>query len=298
MRRSAALLAVAAALVPASAALGMDMSMDMGDGAPPAASIGISFAAFATPHVDVVAGETVRWSNDSTRAHDIVAADGSFDSGRVTVGMTYTHRFAVAGAVPYYCSLHPFMTGEVDVHDVVLDAPGQRGGSGKPYVLSGRVAAGITSSVTIEGDDGGGFSPVTTAAVGTDGTFRTTVVPRTTTRYRAQAGGDTSPAVQLLVLDHTLAVATVGRHGGTTVVSVRVTPAAPGQTVVLQERLHERFGWWPVSTVKLDAHSAARFVVGRRSKVPARVLLTLRDGATELARSATVHVGLAHRRHA
>jgi plastocyanin len=293
MRRGAVVLAVAAALVPASAATGMDMSMDMGDGAPPAASIGIGFAAFATPHVDVVAGETVRWSNDSTRAHDIVAADGSFDSGRVTVGMTYTHRFAVAGAVPYYCSLHPFMTGEVDVHDVVLDAPGQRGGSGKPYVLTGRVAAGMTGSVAIEGDDGAGFAAVTTAAVGADGSFRTTVVPRTTTRYRAQAGGDTSPAVQLLVLDHAVTVTIARRRGGVTAVSVHVTPAAPGQTVVLQERLHERFGWWPVSTVKLDGQSTARFAVARRTKVPARVLLTLRDGATELARSATVHVGAA-----
>jgi plastocyanin len=291
--RRVALIAAAAALVPASAA-GMDMHMDMDDGAPPAAAVGISFAAFATPHVDVVAGETVRWSNDSTRAHDIVAADGSFDSGRVTVGLTYSHRFTAAGAVPYYCSLHPFMTGEVDVHDVVLDAPGQRAGSGKPYVLSGRAAVGATGSVTIEGDDGGGFAPVATAALNADGTFRTTVVPRTTTRYRAQVEDDTSPAVQLLVLDHAVTVAVARRHGGVTAVGVRVTPAAPGQTVVLQERLHERFGWWPVSTVELDAHSAARFVVPRRGAVPTRVLLTLRDGATELARSRTIHVGDHH----
>jgi plastocyanin len=303
MRRRALVAGAVALLAVAPAARaahmpGMDMNMGGADaGAPPAASIPIGFAAFGTPRVDVVAGDAVQWSNDSSRAHDIVATDGSFDSGRVIVGDHYAHRFSTVGAVPYYCSLHPFMTGEIDVHEVVLDAPAQRAGSGKPYVLTGRVAAGVTGSVAIEGDDGRGFAPIATTPVAADGTFRTAVVPRTTTSYRAQVGDDQSPAVQLLVLDHTVAIHAMPRAGGVTAIDVRVTPAAPGQTVVLQERLRERFGWWPISTVKLDARSAARFVVPRGAAVPARVLLTLRDGATELARSATVHIGTARHHH-
>jgi plastocyanin len=290
-------LAAVLALAPSAGAAGMP-GMDAGGGDGPAPKgISIGFAAFATPRIDIIAGDAVRWSNDSARSHDVVAADGSFDSGRVFQGEAFAHRFTAAGTVSYFCSLHPFMTGEIDVHDVLLDTPGQRAGSGKPYVLTGRVAAGSAGTVAIQADGGSGFASVATAAVGADGTFRTIVVPRTTSSYRALTGGETSPAVQLLVLDHQVVVGAQRRRGGLTALSVQVTPAAPGQTIVLQERLRERFGWWPVATVKLDARSRARFLVPRRDAVPARVLLTLPDGATELARSRTVHVGVAPPHH-
>jgi plastocyanin len=287
-----ALLAVAAAPAVAQHA-DHDMSNNAavpvgGLGAQP--TISILFSAFKTPQLDVVAGDTVTWSNDSARAHDVVALDHGFDSGRLPVGLTFAHRFDQPGSVPYYCSLHPFMTGEVDVHQVLLDTPTQRAGSGKPFILSGRAAAGSAGSVAIEGDDGTGFRSVGAAPIGADGTFRTKVVPRSTTTYRAVLDGQESPAVPLIVLDHKVAVTTMV-HGRTTMFTVKVTPAAPGQTVVLQLDLRDRFGWWPVGTAKLGADSTAMFHMARRSRVPARVLLTLPDGATELARSRTVHLG-------
>lgn len=290
--------AVAALVLAAPAGAASMPGMDMGGAGmdalgPPASRVSIGFAAFGTPRVDVIAGDVVRWSNDSTRTHDVTADDGSFDSGRVFQGDAYEHRFTTVGAIPYFCSLHPFMTGEIDVHDVLLDRPAGRAGSGKPYVLTGRVAAGAASTVAIEGDSGSGFAPVVTAAVGADGSFRATVAPTTTTMYRAATGTDTSPPVQLLVLDHRVSVSVAHARGGVTTVSVQVTPAASGQTVVLQEDLRDRFGWWPVAGTRLDARSRARFSVPRRGSVPARVLLTLPDGATELARSPTVHVGVA-----
>jgi plastocyanin len=257
---------------------------------PAAPGVSILFSAFGTPRLDVVAGDTVRWSNDSARPHDIVGTDQSFDSGRMVAGATFEHRFDQPGAVTYYCSVHPFMTGEVDVHPVLLDTPKEHAGSGKPFVLSGRVAAGTSGSVAIEGDDGSGFKPAGTAAVSADGTFRTTVVPRTTTTYRAVFGHDESPDVDLLVLDRKVGVSAMA-HGRRTMLSVRVAPGSPGQTVVLQLRLPERFGWWPVGRARLDRNSTAHFEIGRRALAPARVLLTLPDGATELARSRTLHVG-------
>jgi plastocyanin len=261
-----------------------------GGGVMAESDVSILFGAFKTPRLDVVAGETVRWSNDSARPHDIVSDDHTFDSGRLPVGASFEHRFDQPGAIAYYCSVHPFMTGQVDVHPVLLNTPAERAGSGKPFVLSGRVAAGTTGSVAIEGDDGGGFRPAGTAAIGNDGSFRTTVVPRATTSYRAVVDDQRSPAVQLLVLDRKVKVSAMA-HGRSTMLSVAVTPASPGQTVVLQLRLPDRFGWWPVAQAKLNSRSTAMFHVARRSRVAARVLLTQPDGATELARSRTVHVG-------
>jgi hypothetical protein len=107
-----------------------------------------------------------------------------------------------------------------------------------------------------------------------------------TAQYRAVAGGDTSPPVTVLVVDRRVSVH--AHHG---VVRARVRPASRGATVVLELHLRNRFGWWPVSWHRLDRHSRTRFVVrGVRHRVRARVLLTLSDGATELARSRVVHV--------
>lgn len=253
-----------------------------------AGHVSMLFAAFTPVQTDVLAGDTVTWTNDSVRAHDIVARDRGFDSGRVIKGDTFAHRFDAEGSYPYYCSIHPVMTGEVDVHRILLDRPAQHGAPDRPFVLSGRSA--VEGSVEIEGDDGSGFHRVATAPVAADGSFRVSVVPRTTTTYRAVAGDAASPPVPLLVEDRSVLVAT-GRHRRATTVSIRVAPTAPHQTVVLQLRLPERFGWWPVRRVRLDHMSRARFAVRTRRHVRARVLLTLADGATELARSRTFRVG-------
>jgi hypothetical protein len=76
-------------------------------------------------------------------------------------------------------------------------------------------------------------------------------------------------------------------RGGKLLIDATVTPASEGATVVLQLKLKEHFGWWPVKVAKLDASSKVRFTVRRGRKVQARVLLTAADAATELARSAT-----------
>jgi hypothetical protein len=255
-----------------------------------AAAISIQFAAFAPGHVDVVTGDALHWANDSARAHDVVQDGGGFDSGRLAAGAMFEHHFDAPGTYMYYCSIHPSMTGEIDVHDLLLDAPRERAATGKPYVLTGRAAAGLSGTVTIESDDGAGFRRAGDATIAPDGTFRATVTPRTTTTYRAVVNEATSPAVALSVLDH--AVTVTARHrGAATTLRVAVAPAAPGQTVVLQLRLKDRFGWWPVARARLGARSTARFTLHRHASAPARVLLTLPDGATELARSRTVRVG-------
>ena len=73
--------------------------------------------------------------------------------------------------------------------------------------------------------------------------------------------------------------------------STRVAPASKGAPVVLQLRLPQHFGWWPVARAKLDHASVARFSLRLARRYPARVVLTLRDGATALAVSRTLHIG-------
>jgi FtsP/CotA-like multicopper oxidase with cupredoxin domain len=65
--------------------------------------------------VEVVAGSTVRWTNDGTSPHTVTADDGSFSSGQLAAGDTYTHTFEVTGTVAYHCELHSDMQATVVV---------------------------------------------------------------------------------------------------------------------------------------------------------------------------------------
>ena len=255
-----------------------------------AATVPILFGAYGTPRVDVLAGDTVRWMNNSVRVHTVTSEDGTWASGRLPGQDTFTHRFDTLGTDTYYCMLHPFMRGEVDVHNVLLGVPTEPGAPGRSYVLHGRASAASGTDVSIEADSGAGFQPAGHTTVDPDGTFTTEIEPTTTASYRAVLGDEASPAVQLLVLDRKVAASAGGSGHGVTV-SARVAPASKGAPVVLQLRLPQHFGWWPVARARLNADSVARFSVRLAHRYPARVVLTLRDGATALAVSRTLHVG-------
>jgi plastocyanin len=243
-----------------------------------------TFAAFSPARIDVVTGDSVMWHNASVRPHTVTATDGSFDSGRMSAGRAYIHEYGTAGVRPYHCTLHAGMIGEVRVHDVLLRAPEAPASPGRDFPVRGRTMLPAGTPVTLEADEGRGFVPVAGATVGEDGTFATTVRPEHTASYRAVAADRASPPAQLLVLDRHLH-ASVRRRGRTLTVDVRVTPASPGDTVVLQLDLRHRFGWWPVRRARLDARSRATFRMRLRHAPRARVLLTLPDGATQLASS-------------
>jgi plastocyanin len=252
--------------------------------------VSIGFSAVAPQHLDVLPGDTVRWTNDSVRTHTVTADDGAFDSGRIVPSATFTRTFTAFGDVPYHCVLHPFIRGDVSVNRLLLTAPAQPAASNRPFPLTGRAALPAGASVTIEADRGAGFAPVATTTAQPDGTFAASVVPGSTATWRAVGGADASPPVTLLVLDRTIAVG-VRREGRRLLVSTSVSPASAGAPVVLQLFLHEHFGWWPVQRGKLGRASTARFALRLRRRVAARVLLTLPDGATPLAISRTLRIG-------
>lgn len=255
--------------------------MEMGVAAVAAVSIG--FADYTPRTLPVVAGETVRWTQDSVRDHTVTARDGSFDSGTLLTGETYERTFAAVGDYPYYCRLHAGISGDIAVRTVVLDPQEQPAGRGRPFPLTGRAAAGVRE-VRVDGDDGS----TTPATVSDHGTFTATVTPRTTTTYRA---ADSAP-LTLRVLDRTVSATVLPRPGRRWSVTTVVSPASPRAKVVLQLRLKNRFGWWPVTTRRLGRDSATTLRVRRAARVRARVVLTLDDGATPLAVSRTFHLGL------
>jgi plastocyanin len=288
MRRALLAAVTALALAPAAA------SAQHGDhGADPGGTtVSIAFAAFDPPFVDVLRGDRVTWDNVSVRQHDVAAVDGSFNSGALRGGAAFARAFDSAGEVAYFCTIHPFMRGTVSVHDLLLDRPAEPAVPGRPFPLHGRTALAPGTPIGIEADSGtGNYVRVASTTAQEDGTFSLLALPHISEQVRAVADGvAASPPVQLLVLDRSVA-ATARSARGRSRVSVRVTPAGHGGTVVLQLRLRERFGWWPVARARLDRRGRARFALKTPRRVRARVVLTLADGATPLAVSAPLRLG-------
>lgn len=83
----------------------------------PSAEMAITIENFAydpaTANVSV--GARVTWTNDDALAHTATANDGTFDSGNIPAGGSYSFTFDTAGTYAYTCTYHPQMTGTIVV---------------------------------------------------------------------------------------------------------------------------------------------------------------------------------------
>jgi plastocyanin len=65
--------------------------------------------------VNVAVGDTVTWTNNDTVPHTVTANDGSFQSGTMQPGATFSFTFTGAGTFDYHCEFHANMSGQVVV---------------------------------------------------------------------------------------------------------------------------------------------------------------------------------------
>jgi plastocyanin len=70
---------------------------------------------FDPAQVTIQPGTTVRWTNEGNTPHTVTADDGSFDSGTLQPGDSFTFTFQNPGTVAYHCEIHPQMTASVTV---------------------------------------------------------------------------------------------------------------------------------------------------------------------------------------
>ncbi len=79
-------------------------------------NVSISNFAFVPATITVKVGTRVTWTNrQAGLQHTVTADDGSFDSGYLSTGSSFSHVFTKAGTYAYHCAIHPFMTGTVIV---------------------------------------------------------------------------------------------------------------------------------------------------------------------------------------
>ncbi len=72
---------------------------------------------FSPSTITVPVGATVSWINHDDVPHMVVSESGNtLHSPVLDTDEKFSHAFAQAGTYPYYCSMHPRMTGKVIVH--------------------------------------------------------------------------------------------------------------------------------------------------------------------------------------
>jgi plastocyanin len=79
------------------------------------AAVKIDNFVFGPQTLTVAAGTTVTWTNSDDIPHTSVSTDGVFKSKVLDTDEKFSYTFTKAGTYPYYCTIHPKMTGKIVV---------------------------------------------------------------------------------------------------------------------------------------------------------------------------------------
>jgi len=79
------------------------------------AEVKIDNFSFGPQTVTVPIGTTVTWTNRDDIPHTVVSTDGVFKSKVQDTDEKFSYTFTKAGTYPYFCSVHPKMTGKIVV---------------------------------------------------------------------------------------------------------------------------------------------------------------------------------------
>jgi plastocyanin len=78
-------------------------------------AVNIDNFVFGPQTLTVPVGATVIWTNKDDIPHTAVSTDGVFKSKVMDTDEKFSYTFTKAGTYPYFCSIHPKMTGAVVV---------------------------------------------------------------------------------------------------------------------------------------------------------------------------------------
>jgi plastocyanin/outer membrane protein assembly factor BamB len=70
---------------------------------------------YSPASAQVSPGSKVTWNNKDSVAHTATAQDGSFDTGNIAPGSSGSATIQGQGQIQYYCTIHPWMTGTLNV---------------------------------------------------------------------------------------------------------------------------------------------------------------------------------------
>jgi plastocyanin len=83
--------------------------------APSAVAVKIDNFSFGPQSITVSPGTKVTWTNRDDIPHTVVSTEGVFKSKVMDTDESFSFTFDKPGSYPYFCSVHPKMTGTVVV---------------------------------------------------------------------------------------------------------------------------------------------------------------------------------------
>jgi 3',5'-cyclic-AMP phosphodiesterase len=84
--------------------------------------VNIDNFSFSPKSLTVKAGATVMWMNHDDIPHNVVSTEKKFSSPVLDTDQNFSFKFQEPGSYPYYCKIHPMMTGTIVVE---REAPGK-----------------------------------------------------------------------------------------------------------------------------------------------------------------------------
>ena len=85
------------------------------DQTPPKNEVWMNNSQFNPSTITVSAGTSIKWTNKESVTHNVISDNGTFASGDLGNGGTFSFTFSTAGTYPYSCSHHLDMKGTVIV---------------------------------------------------------------------------------------------------------------------------------------------------------------------------------------
>jgi plastocyanin len=119
VRRSASIAVLAATLALGMSALGGGQKSFIlrAQQKPETMEVKIDNFSFGPATFTVPVGTMVTWTNRDDIPHTVVSTDGVFKSRVLDTDEKFSFTFGKAGTYPYFCSIHPKMTGKVIVRE-------------------------------------------------------------------------------------------------------------------------------------------------------------------------------------
>jgi len=166
--------------------------------------VAIKAAGFSPATRTIQTGDTIRWRNDDTVDHQVVADNGHFASPILKPKQTYQRVFSTAGTFKYRDALEPAERGSIVVQGpppsvtIALSQPTVFYGGG--IRLTGVISSGATNQdVSIWEKPFGSISFVKQADLktGTSGAYDFTDAPQVLSEYQARWGNRLSAIVSV-----------------------------------------------------------------------------------------------------
>ena len=116
MRKSVCIVGLFATVMVATLLLSAGSPNSAAKAPPPAgAEVKVDNFSFGPANLTVAVGTTVTWTNRDDIPHTVVSTDKVFKSKVLDTDEKFSFTFSKAGTYPYFCSIHPKMTGSVVV---------------------------------------------------------------------------------------------------------------------------------------------------------------------------------------